>query len=107
MEAHLETIRTALLSDATNDQRHQGVLACRAILTVLGATDEPAAPTAPPVAAPLDVASIVGAMRTLGPDQLLEIAITKLRAAVPDFDGGPRQLSPVRFHLVPVPPVKR
>lgn len=112
MEPHLETIRTALLADATDDQRHRGAVACRAILAALDANAVAPADAAavkagavPPSLAP-DVAAIVGAMRALGPDQLLDLAIAKLRTAVPDFDSAPRMLAPVRFHLVPVPPVK-
>jgi hypothetical protein len=114
MEPHLETIRTALLAEATDDQRHQGVAAARAILAALDtkpgevlAPSESTSAVSPAPSLPTpDVASIIGAMRALGPDQLLDLAIIKLRGAVPDFDAGPRMLSPVRFHLVPVPPVK-
>ncbi|MEZ4362173.1 MAG: hypothetical protein R3B48_18440 [Kofleriaceae bacterium] len=80
------------------------------------AQPEPAPPTAP-VAEPMPkgpsthaidpkaVAAIVASLRSVPPEQLLDLAIERLRAALPP-DGGraPRPLAPpVRFQLVPVP----
>ena len=88
MENLLESIRAALAPDATSETRAAGVEACRAILTALGATAaEPSAPRQPEVG-PLAHA-VAGLIRTTPPDQLLDMVIAKLRAAVPVTADAP------------------
>ena len=103
METLIEAIRTAVLSDATDEAKHQGALACRTILTALEATPgEPIATVTVEQSAPApDVAGIVGALRGLPPEQLLDIAIARLRAALPASATAP-PVEPLRFHIVPV-----
>jgi hypothetical protein len=70
------------------------------------------APNAPP-AAPLGldaatIGAIIGALRGLPPEQLLDLAIARLRAALPADKQPPPATAtppqpPVRFHLVQVP----
>lgn len=111
MESLIEPIRVAVLPDATDEQKHEGALACRAILAALEAKQgepmqAPAAPTtSPPIALP-DIGPLVQAIRAMGPDQLLDIAIKKLRESLP-AGTTVRSLEPVRFAIVPVPPTTR
>lgn len=110
METMIETIRVAVQSDASDDAKHQGALACRAILTVLEAKPgEPlntpsAAPATPPPIGPPQIAAIVGAFRGMDPDQLLDLAITRLRAALP-ADAAVPTVAPLRFQILPIGPL--
>lgn len=91
----IETIRIATAADATVEARAAGAQACRALLAVL----EP--PAAVVEQAPIPpVASIVAAMRGVPSDQLLDLAIAKLRAALPAGTSVPA-VAPIKFHLVP------
>lgn len=82
MDNVLETVRAALAPEATAEARAAGVEACRAILATLGATPSEAQPPRPPETGPLAQA-VAGLIRTTPPDQLLDMMIAKLRAAVP------------------------
>ena len=119
METLIETIRVAVQSDATDEAKHQGALACRAILTALEAkvgeplvtpTDLSAAPSvpvaqpAPPVIEPQQVAAIVGALRGMPAEQLLDLAISRLRAALPK-DAMTPAIAPVKFQIIPIAPL--
>jgi hypothetical protein len=124
MDSHIEAIRLAIQAGASDEARQGGIRACRAILAALEATSpeaptppdasaarptEPAAtpppmPDMPPAAAPPvmpDVAAVVGALRGMPPEQLLDLAIARLRAALPPGSTMPAA-APVRFHLIPV-----
>jgi hypothetical protein len=110
METLIEAIRVAVLSDASDEAKHQGALACRTILTALEAKPgESLAPTdAPEVATgtaatpmPQQIATIVGALRNMPPEQLLDLAIARLRAALPGDAAAPA-VPPVRFQIVPI-----
>ena len=81
MDALLESIRAALAADATADAKAAGAAACRTILTALDATATAPIPTSPSIN-PTAVANIVGALRGVPPDQLLDLAIAKLRSAL-------------------------
>ena len=121
METLIEAIRVAVQSDATDEAKHQGAIACRTILTALEAkageplvtptqalTDAPtivqgdqtATPAAPPIG-PQPVAAIVGALRGMPPEQLLDLAISRLRAALPK-DAAPVPVAPLRFQIIPI-----
>jgi len=51
---------------------------------------------------PSAIASAVVMLRNVPPDQLLDLAITKLRAALPaGTQAAP--VAPLKFHIVPVP----
>jgi len=83
MENLLESIRAALASDATPEARGAGIEACRAILTALGATaGEPLVPPRQVDVGPI-AHSIATVIRSTPPDQLLDMLVAKLRAAVP------------------------
>lgn len=113
METLIEAIRVALLPDATDEAKHQGALACRTILTALdtkegeplAAQAEPTAVPPPPAPSPAiephQVAAIVGALRELPAEQLLDLAIARLRAALPATAATPT-VAPIRFQIIPV-----
>ena len=135
METLLETIRAAIAASANDEARAAGAHACRTILTVLEAkpgeplattapevattqassiidvvagdaasTDVPAAPTAG--ADPGQIASMISALRGIPVDQLLDLAIARMRAALPKGIEVPRP-EPVKFHIIQLPRVKR
>ncbi len=107
METLIEAIRNAVATDAGDDVRKAGANACRTILIALEA--KPGEPLAAAVelaspsasAPPPPLAAMVGALRGMPPDQLIDLAIARLRAALPADEALP-QVSPVRFQLVPV-----
>ncbi|MDQ3301487.1 MAG: hypothetical protein M3619_33315 [Myxococcota bacterium] len=105
MENLIEAIRNAVVADAGDDARKAGAHACRTILLALEAKPGEPLATAVELAAPSasvpPLAAMAGALRGMPPDQLIDLAIARLRAALPA--GAPLpQVSPVRFSLVPV-----
>lgn len=83
MENLLESIRAALVPEATSETRAAAIEACRAILGALGATPgEPLAAPRQPDIGPTAHA-IASVIRSTPPDQLLDMLVAKLRAAVP------------------------
>jgi hypothetical protein len=97
----IEAIRVAVAPDATPEARAAGATACRAILTALEAM--PGEPmTATPVVPPSHAHAIVGALRGVPPDQLLDLAIAKLRSMLP-ADAKVDPVVPLKFIHVPVP----
>jgi hypothetical protein len=101
IEPILTAIRNAVAPDATSEARATGATACRAILAALESTA--GQPMATATINPTAVASAVAMMRNVAPDQLLDLAIAKLRAALPAGTSVP-SVSPLKFHIVPVPP---
>lgn len=105
MENFIEAIRAAAASDATEEVRAAGAQACRMILQVLDA--KAGEPLTSAVAAPQSpVASMVATMRGMPIDQLLEIAIAKLRSALPEGRTVP-EVEPLRINLVALPQLAR
>ncbi|HEU0029886.1 MAG TPA: hypothetical protein VFQ53_04580 [Kofleriaceae bacterium] len=107
MEDLIESIRLAIAPDATDEARAEGATACRSILSALEAKPgeplaTPAVPAMATVPSPEAVASIVGALRSVPPEQLLDLAIARLRAALPPGQAAPA-VQPVKFQLVPIP----
>jgi hypothetical protein len=101
MDELLEAIRTATATDASEEARAAGVIACRTILTALEAkAGEPLVqlPTAP--ASPIAMA--VSALKNVPPDQLLDLAIAKLRTMLPE-GVTPPTVDPVKFHVIHLP----
>ena len=101
METLLEDIRIALAPDASVEVREAAVTACRAIIAKLQPNTTEAGPTdrAP---TPSQIAGMVAALRGVPSEQLLDLAISKLRAALPAGTSAP-QPSPLKFHIVPIP----
>jgi hypothetical protein len=98
MEALIESIRAALAPEATTEARASGAEACRRILTALEPAGEAVAATA---AAPDLIATIAAAVRGMPADQLLDVAIAKLRSAVP-AGAEVTPAKPLNFQFVPV-----
>lgn len=99
IETVITTLRNALAPDASADVRAAGATACRAVLATLEPTAQsPVSDALNPAA----VATAVAALRSVPPDQLLDLAITKLRAALPaGVQVAP--VAPLKFHLIPIP----
>src|SRR5690349_9083491 len=98
MDTLIESIRAAIANDATAEARGVGASACRAILAALEAKPgEPIAPVAP--VSP--VAQIGAVLRGMPVDQLLDLAIARLRAAVPP-GAEPVSVQPIKFQMVPI-----
>ncbi len=101
METLIESIRIAVATDATDEQRAAGAQACRTIATALEskpgeAIVAPALPTTAP-----QLAQMISALRGVPPEQLLDLAIARLRAALPP-DATTPAVVPLRFNLVPL-----
>jgi len=100
METLIEAIRAASAADATPQARANGAQACRTILAALEATQgqplasAPAAPATP-------MHAIVGTLRNTPPEQLLDLVIAKLKAALPPGTDIPKVQS-VSLPLVPI-----
>jgi hypothetical protein len=98
MDDLIEAIRAASAPDATPETRATGASACRSMLVALG---EPAMPVAPTQPVP-SIASTVAMLRGVPPDQLLDLAIDRLRAALPaGVEVSPAQ--PLKFHIIQLP----
>lgn len=114
MDDLIETIRVACASDATDDIKERGAQACRTILTALDAkAGEPLAAPPPPTEAAAtaesvptgaQIAALVGALKGVPPEQLLDMAIARLRAALPKDTPAPA-VAPVRFQIIPIAPI--
>ena len=96
MDEVFDAIRAAMAPDATAELRAAGARACKALLGTLETTPTTSVQPTPPIA------NIVAALRSAPPEQLLDLAIAKLRAALPVGTNVP-SATPVRFHLVQVP----
>lgn len=121
METLLESIRAAIANDASNDARASGAQACRTILTALEAklgevmtfASAPAssAPNAPASTVEANspatqIANVLGTLRGVPAEQLLDLAITRLRAALPAGGDSPK-VEPLKFHVVQLPARRR
>ena len=103
MDSLLDAIRAGVASDATDDARSAAAAACRTILSALEA--QAGEPLATPTAAAPDamtIATAIGALRNVPPEQLLDLAIARLRAALPPETAVPA-VQPVKFHVVTLP----
>lgn len=123
MDALLDSIRVAMDDGASDDERQRGALACRALAEALEGSIV-VAPSAAPAAAPLaavlpntepesaPVSALLVGPVALAPnpfagltaDQILDLAIAKLRGAIGD-DAPPPLGQPFHLTLVPVPRV--
>lgn len=101
METLLESIRAAIAADASEQTRATGAQACRTILTALEAKPGEPMP-APSSVSSTQIAQMLGALKGVPAEQLLDLAITRLRAALPTGTETPR-VAPVKFHVVQLP----
>lgn len=105
-DALVDAIRAAMATDASAEVRQAGVMACRALLAVLEARPgEPIVAANPTTALP-PIAQVVGALRDVPADQLLDMVIGRLRAALPTESASPT-VQPVTFQLVRLPTIRR
>ena len=90
MENLLEAIKTALASDPSDAARIAGAQACRTILIAL---ETPAGETLAASSAPVDASAplhaALSALRGMPADQLLDLAIARLKAALPPGTDAP------------------
>jgi len=102
MDQLLEAIRAAVSSDASDEAKVKGATACRTILIALEA--KPGEPMQMPgAAAPsLPIEAIAAAVRGMPVDQLLDVAIARLRSALP-ADAALPKTKTFTIPLVPVP----
>jgi hypothetical protein len=98
MDTFIEHIRAAIADDSTSEARAAGATACRAILGALEAKPGEPLAKAPPSTPMQDV---VAALSNTPPEQLLDLAIAKLKAALP----AGAELQPVRSLNLPLLPV--
>lgn len=98
-DALVEAIRAALADGATVEIRAAGATACQMVLAALSAKPgEPLADT-PPDPTPLQ--SAVAALRNVPPEQLLDLAIAKLKTALPPGT----EVQPVPRFKIPLLPI--
>ena len=102
MEQLLEAIRAAVAPDATDEVKTAGATACRSILATLEPPSSPTG-TARSDAPAIDpnIAALAMAIRGMPMDQLLDLAIAKLRTMVPP-QAAPTDVRPLTIPLIPV-----
>jgi hypothetical protein len=106
MENLIDTIKAAIAQGASDEARVAGAQACRTILVALDT------PAGQPLAAPTEAATptsqlqaVVTAMRGMPPEQLLDLAIARLKAALPPGTEAP-QTQRLLVPLVPIAPMR-
>ena len=100
MDELIESIRAAVAAEASPEARAAGANACRTILTALEAVA--GEPLTSAVATPSPIAAAVAMLRGVPPDQLLDLAIARLRAALPAGVAAPN-VEPLKFHIITLP----
>lgn len=103
MDQLLEQIRAATAADATDDAKAAGASACRMLLAALETKqgDPLPAPLPMPTATP-DVAALVAGLKGVPIDQLLDLAIAKLRTMVPATPAPPGHKLSIPLGAVPI-----
>jgi len=96
MDALIDQIRAALAPDASDEARSAAVTACDTIANAFAANE-------PPPANP--IAEVAKTLRGIPAEQLLDMAIAKLRAALPAGTEVPA-VPKLEFQFVPLPKVK-
>lgn len=86
MEPNIDLIRLAFAEDATAEARATGAAACRALVSIL---EPPVTPASTPRLDPAQLASIATTIRSVPMEQLLDLAIAKLRSISP-HDTAPK-----------------
>ena len=114
MDTIVDTIRAAVAERASEEAKQAGATACRAVLAALeGQAGAPLAPPPSPPAAPAlasSIATAVGALRSVPPDQILDLVIDRLRNAATArgvaLSPSPTPLA-FRVQHLPVPQVRK
>lgn len=95
----IDAIKAAVATDASEETHAAGAHACRTILAALDV--KPGEPLA--LASPSPLTAIASLLRGMTPDQMLDLAIARLKAAVPaGTEAAPA--SPLNFHIIELPP---
>ena len=89
METLIESIRLAIAPDTTPEARATGAHACRAILKTLEPTPPESIDTRSAPSGAAQLTNLVTALRGAPADQLLDLAIGKLRTMVPNAPAPP------------------
>lgn len=97
----VDAIRAAVAPEASADARAAGAAACRALAARL----DPAGSPQRPIIAPELVQQLVGVLRTMDIDQVLDVAIAKLRTLGPK--EGATALPAARPFAIPMVPIPR
>ena len=101
IESLIHSVRHGVAPEATEEARRDGANACRTLLAALDAKHGEALVPAPVLpAASNGVQAIVSLLRSAPPDQLLDLAIAKLRTLVPPAEQTTVRAFPIR--IVPV-----
>ena len=101
MNELLEAIRIAVTPEATDESRAAGVEACRTILVALDA--KLGRPMSASVLDTSPLMTAVSMLRGVPPDQLLDLAIAKLKASLPSGTDAPK-VEPLKVHIIQLPP---
>lgn len=99
MEQLLEAIRAATAPDASDETRAAGANACRTLLAALEA--KPGQPLAATPTATNPIEAAVSVFRGMPAEQLLDLAIARLKAALPPETA----VEPVKRLTVPLVPL--
>jgi hypothetical protein len=100
MENFIDAIRAATADNATPEARVAGAQACRNILAALEAKlGQPLAAASSPSSS---MQALLAALGNTPPDQLLDLAIAKLRTLMPAAQSEPQTVQSVRIPLVPI-----
>ena len=99
MEELIDKIRAAMAADATAEARTAGAAACRCVLALIEPTPTPAIP-------PDVVPKMVAMVRGMDLDQLLGVAVERLRA-VTTARGETVPTEPPRSINIPMVPIPR
>ena len=102
MEKLIEAIKNAVAPNASDEVRTLGAQACRTILAALDTpAGEPLAHGAQPTS---PIQAVAAALRGMPPEQLLDLAIARLKAALP---AGTEVLpvQPLKIPLLPLPAI--
>lgn len=101
MDHIIQAIQAALAADATPEARSAGVSACRAVLGALEATPGLPMAAAQPSSSP--VAAIIASLRGVPVEQLLDLAIAKLRSALPAGSDVAPATKGLSIPILPIP----
>ena len=103
MDELFNTIRSAIATDASPEARVAGAQACRTILAALEATPGQPLVARPTPSSPMQ--AVLMALSSTPPEQLLDLAIAKLRALVP-AEAQPQTIQSLRIPIVPITPTR-
>jgi hypothetical protein len=101
MDNIIQSIQAALAADATPEARSAGVAACRAVLGALEARPGVPMESAQPSSSP--VAAIVASLRGVPVEQLLDLAIARLRSALPAGSEVAPATKGLSIPILPIP----